>query len=479
MNRVKDLYAAIEAAPEGPSTLAAFDLDGTLIAGYSASVVYRDRLRRFDISVAELLRTTGAAIDTQFRGADVGRLMEIAVTGLTGRNEDELQEWSQRLFRQELASAIYPEVRRLLAAHRRAGHRIVMATSATPYQAQYIADDLGIDDVLCSRPEVVDGLLTGKLTGPALWGAEKAKAVREFADRTGTPLSEAFAYSNGIEDVPLLDSVGRPVALNPDRRLAGLARTEGWLSVNLPRPERGATPVATARTGAALSALMATTALGAAAGVLTGSRRTAANLVGTFGPDLALTICGVDVRITGEDNAWAHRPAVFMFNHQSSLDLLLVGKVVKRDATGVAKKEAAHDPRFAAVGTLLDVAYVDRANSAQARAALAPAVDKLKGGTSIAIAPEGTRSPTPRLGRFKKGGFHLAMQAQVPIVPIVIHNAGDLMWRNSFVAHPGVVYVDVLDPIDTKDWEVADLDEHIADVRGRFLDVLATGPVKV
>ncbi|MGO4203959.1 HAD-IB family hydrolase [Rhodococcus sp. TAF43] len=478
MNRLGDLYAAIAAAPEGPSTLAAFDLDGTLITGYSATVVYRDRLRRFDISIAELLRTTGAAFDTQFRGADVGRLMEIAVTGLAGRREDELREWSQRLFRQQIAAMIFPDVRRLLDAHRRAGHRIVMATSATTYQAQYVAEDLGIDDVLCSRPEVVDGMLTGALTGPALWGPAKAKALRDFANEVGAPLSEAFAYSNGVEDVPMLDSVGRPVALNPDRKLAGLARTEGWLSVNLPKPERGATPIATLRTATALGALGAATMVGIGAGVLTGNRRTAANVVGTVGPDLALTICGIDVKITGEDNAWKDRPAVFMFNHQSSLDLLLVGKVVQRDATGVAKKEAAHDLRFAAIGTLLDVAYVDRTDSKQARAALGPAVDKLKDGTSIAIAPEGTRSPTPRLGRFKKGGFHMAMQAQVPIVPIVIHNAGDLMWRNSFVAHPGTVYVDVLDPIETKDWNVDDLDQHIAEVRGRFDEVLRAGPVK-
>ncbi|GAB2661068.1 HAD-IB family hydrolase [Prescottella soli] len=478
MNRLRDLYAAIAAAPEGPTTLAAFDLDGTLITGYSATVVYRDRLRHFDISLAELLRTTGAAFDTQFRGADVGRLMEIAVSGLAGRSEDELWEWSQRLFRQEVASMIYPDVRRLLDAHRRAGHRIVMATSATTYQAQYLADDLGIDDILCSRPEVVDGMLTGEMTGPALWGPAKAKALREFADEVDAPLSEAFAYSNGVEDVPMLDSVGRPVALNPDRRLAGIAHDEGWLSVNLRKPERGATPVATVRTGAALSALIAGVGAAVTAGVLSGNRRTAANMVGSFGPDLALAICGIDVKITGEDNAWKDRPAVFMFNHQSSLDMLVIGKVIKRDVTGVAKKEAARDPRFAAVGALLDVAYVDRSDSTQARAALAPAIEKLKGGTSIAIAPEGTRSPTPRLGRFKKGGFHLAMQAQVPIVPVVVHNAGDLMWRNSFVAHPGTVYVDVLEPISTEGWTVEDIDQHIADVRERFDDVLRAGPVK-
>ncbi|QBJ97900.1 HAD-IB family hydrolase [Rhodococcus sp. ABRD24] len=478
MNKVRDLYDAIAAAPSGPTTLAAFDLDGTLISGYTASVVYRERLRNMDISLAELLRTTGAAFDTQFRGADVGRLMEIAVQALRGRQDDELREWGQRLFRQEIGSMIFPEVRRLIEAHREAGHRIVMATSATTYQAEAVAADLGIGEVLCTRPEVVDGMLTGKLASRTLWGDAKADALYEFAHDVGTPLSEAFAYSNGVEDVPMLGSVGRPVALNPDRKLAGIARTEGWLSVNLPRPARGATPIATLRTAGALSAFVGATALGVTAGVLTGSRRNAANVVGTIGPDLALAICGIDVKVVGEDNAWRERPAVFMFNHQSSLDLLVVGKVVRRDATGVAKKEAARDPRFAGVGMLLDVAYVDRADSVKARAALAPAVDKLRGGTSIAIAPEGTRSPTPRLGRFKKGGFHLAMQAQVPIVPIVIHNAGDLMWRNSFIAHPGTVYVEVLEPISTKGWKVKDLDKHIADVRDQFDEVLRVGPVK-
>ncbi len=103
MSDLRSLHDDIAAAVPGPATLAAFDLDGTLISGYSASVVYRDRLRRFDISVAELLRTTNAAVETRFRGADVGNLMRIGVQSLAGRMEDEMQEWGQRLFRQEIA----------------------------------------------------------------------------------------------------------------------------------------------------------------------------------------------------------------------------------------------------------------------------------------------------------------------------------------------------------------------------------------
>lgn len=475
MTDVDDLHKAIADAEPGPRTLAAFDLDGTLISGYSASVVYRDRLRRFDISLAELLRTTGAAIDTQFRGADVGGLMRIAMQALAGRMDDELREWGQRLFRQEIAGMIYPEVRGLLAAHRRAGHTIVMATSATPYQAQSVAADLDIADVLSTEPEVVDGMLTGELATPPLWGEAKAEALESYAAGKKADLSRSFAYSNGGEDIPMLESVGHPVALNPDRKLTDFAHRQGWPVVNLRKPQRGADPLSVVRTSTAVGALMATAAVGGAAGLVLGNRQRAANLVGTFGPELALSICGITLEISGKDNAWSDRPAVFMFNHTSSLDMLIVGDVIRRDVTGVAKVEAARDPRFMPIGALLDVAYIDRSDSEKAKEALAPAVDKLKSGISIAISPEGTRTPTPRLGRFKKGGFHLAMQAGVPIVPIVIHNAGELMWRNSLVAHPGTVYVEVLEPVKTEKWTLRTLDKRVDEVRAMFEECLHAG----
>ena len=91
-----------------------------------------------------------------------------------------------------------------------------------------------------------------------------------------------------------------------------------------------------------------------------------------------------------------------------------------------------------------------------------PVVDKLREGVSIAIAPEGTRSVSYRLGPFKKGAFHIAMQAGVPVVPIVIRNAGELMWRNSFWLRPGTVDVRVLKPIPTHKWKAETIDDHVA-----------------
>ena len=94
-------------------------------------------------------------------------------------------------------------------------------------------------------------------------------------------------------------------------------------------------------------------------------------------------------------------------------------------------------------------------------------------GYSRAISPEGTRSPTPRVGRFKKGAFHMAMQSGVPVVPIVIRNAGLHLWRGSVFMRKGTVDIHVLPPIPVDDWSAEDLDARVEDVHGRFVDTLA------
>jgi putative phosphoserine phosphatase/1-acylglycerol-3-phosphate O-acyltransferase len=185
----------------------------------------------------------------------------------------------------------------------------------------------------------------------------------------------------------------------------------------------------------------------------------------------------VKLEVEGEEHLDANRPAVFVFNHQSGLDPFILGALLRRDVTAVAKKQLAWDPRIAPIGYLVDVAYVDRGNTAQAKEALAPALERLRAGVSVAMAPEGTRSRTKRLGRFKKGAFHLALQAGVPIVPIVIRNSGDVMWARSNVVRPGTVQVRVLPPVSTQRWSAEELDARVAEVRQMFVDTLASWPL--
>ena len=157
---------------------------------------------------------------------------------------------------------------------------------------------------------------------------------------------------------------------------------------------------------------------------------------------------------------------------------IVVSYLLRTDFTGVAKKEAANVPGFGQFFRLAGVAFIDRSNPRKAREALQPAVEKLLSGTSLVLAPEGTRSATPRLGPFKKGAFHIAMQAQVPMVPIVLRNVGELMWRGSQTLRGGTIEVCVLPPVDTSDWRRETVSDHVADVRKLFLDTLEHWPTE-
>ncbi|MET4047075.1 MULTISPECIES: HAD-IB family hydrolase [unclassified Rhodococcus (in: high G+C Gram-positive bacteria)] len=468
MAQLADQLTAIAEAPAGPDTAAFFDLDGTLINGFSAKAVFLERLKTLDVTVRELWEISSAVVEMRMRNSPVDNLMGKAVKGLEGRREEDLMEQAYTLFRNEIAPMIYPQARILVEAHRHAGHRLIIATSATPYQAIPVKEDMMFDELLCTTPVVTDGVLTGELVGDSLWGPRKAKAVTDYADRENLDLSECFVYSNGGEDVPMLLEAGHPVALNPDSELDRYARKVGWPILHLESPRRGTDLTSAVRSTAALGAVIASAGIGIGLGILTRSRRTGANITSTVAPDIALTLAGIKLDVTGTENAWSARPAVFMFNHQSTADSLIVTSILRRDITAVAKRELERDPRFALLGMIFDVAYIDRGDPAKAREALLPAIEKLHSGISVAIAPEGTRMPTSRLGRFKKGGFHLAMQAKVPIVPIVIHNAGDVMWKKDFTAHSGTVKVTVGEPIPTTNWEPDKLDSYIDDVRSYF-----------
>jgi len=469
------LLAEIEAGPDGPEIGAFFDFDGTLIAGYSAEAFVLDAIRRRKVDPQVMVRSLLAGLDMHLRGSDVTALMEIAAEAGKGRREEALIELGQRLFRERVAGTVYPEARAIVKAHQRRGHTVALASSATMFQAGPLARDLGIDDVLCTRVEVVDGRLTGRIDGPVLWGRNKADAVAGFAADNGIKLPESYGYANGDEDVEFLETVGRPRPLNPAPGLARVAAERGWPVLRFrPRGRPGIVPIA--RTAAALGGIATTLGVGVGLGLLNRSRRTALNYTATVAPEVVLALAGVEIRATGEEHLWSHRPAVFVFNHQSSFDVIVVSRLLRRDFTAVAKAELAHDPRFAPLGALADVAYVHRGDHSQSQAALGPVLEKLRAGISLAVAPEGTRSATPTLGPFKKGAFHIAIEAQVPVVPVVIRNAGEIMWRASMVARPGRVDVAVLPPVPTTGLgheAAADLCEAIRD---RFVATMEAWP---
>ena len=476
MADIEWLVEQIDNAPEGPHVGAFFDFDGTLIAGYSAAAFFTYRLKRREISTKELMRTIAESVNVERRGHDVTELMNVGVQGQAGRDADEAESWARTVFAKEIAEMIYPDSRTLIEAHLRRHHTVVIASSATRAQVQATADDLGIDHIICTEMEVDDeGRYTGALASPIRWGEGKSDAVAEFAEEYQIDLDESFGYSNGSEDLPFLETVGRPCALNPDDGLVEISKERGWPVARLTE-RRSTNLVDVVRSAAAMSVFAGSVGAAAALAVLNQSRSMGANVAAGVGCDLGMATAGVRLRVIGEENIWSSRPAVFLFNHQSQLDAFVLGSILRKDFTGVAKKSLERDPIFGPVGFLADVAYIDRTDSAKARQGLEPAVEALRGGKSIAIAPEGTRSPTPRLLPFKKGPFHMAMQAGVPVVPIVMRNCGEIMGAHSMAIHGGTVDVAVLPPVPTDDWTLENLNENVARVRQMYLDTLANWP---
>ena len=470
----QQLIADVEAGPPGPRVGAFFDFDGTLINGYSLSAFARHHLRSLQIAPADL----GRMLLTGLRGVtseeDFERFTVLGMRAWAGRSEDELVELGERLFVQAISGSLYPEGWRLVQAHQRAGHTVVLASSATRFQVEPAARAMGVAYILVSPVEIVNGICTGRPGGPLLWRAGKATAVRTFAAEHDIDLPASYVYSNGDEDVPFLRTAGRPRAINPGRDLEAAAQQYGWPVARFrSRGRTGAGDIA--RTAAGLAGLIGGFTTGAALGAVTGSRREAVDLGTTLAGELGSVLAGVRLDVRGAEHL-AARPAVFLFNHQSQLDVLILAKLLRGGFTGVAKKELAHSPGFGLMFRLADVAFVDRHDTAQARRALQPAVQKLRDGISLAIAPEGTRSATPALGPFKKGAFHVAMQAGVPIVPIVIRNSGELMWRGATTIHAGTVQVAVLPPVPTTGWVTGDLDARVHEIRGQYLATLANWP---
>jgi putative phosphoserine phosphatase/1-acylglycerol-3-phosphate O-acyltransferase len=352
---------------------------------------------------------------------------------------------------------------------------VAIATSATRYQAAPIAEELGIEHLLCTRATVRGGRLTGGVEGAPLWGAGKAAAVCDFAKQHGIVLSRSYGYANGNEDIAFLNTVGHATAVNPKPALIAAADREGW-TVSRFSARRKASALTRARSLGAYCALAATSLGGLVYAVTTGKKRKAAELVSALGSDAMLAITGVKVEAQGERHLWAHRPALFLFNHQSIVDGYVLLTLLRRGFTGIAKKEVAKMPLLGQILRAMDFAFIDRSNTRSAKEAMQPAIDRLRHGMSIVIAPEGTRSLTPRLGQFKKGAFHIAIEAGAPVVPVVIRNTYEVMPRGSLLFRPGTVQVCVLPPIDVTTWKVEELDRRVADVRALFQRTLDNWP---
>lgn len=207
-----------------------FDLDRTLLRRSSALALAGSFRERGIISRWQMLRAAlwqllfvarGASHEAVRRGAEEGlRVLE-------GHTPDELRELVADSLEPVLRPLVYAEPLRLVEEHHARGERVYIVSATLQEIVDAIAADLGFDGALGTVCEVRDGRYTGHAVR-ALHAEAKADCVRELAKREGFDLAECTAYSDSHTDLPFLEVVGHPVAVNPDRALRRIASERGW-----------------------------------------------------------------------------------------------------------------------------------------------------------------------------------------------------------------------------------------------------------
>src|SRR6195952_2561112 len=313
--RLPGSVAEIQASPEGPQVGAFFDLDGTLVAGFTGVLMTQDRLRRGQMSVGEFIGMVQAGLNHQLGRSEFEDLIGKGARMLHGNSLSDLDELGERLFLQHVQKRIYPEMRDMVRAHQARGHTVVLSSSALTVQVEPVAKFLGIDNILSNKFETDDdGLITGEVRTPIIWGPGKAKAVQAFAAKNGVDLAKSYFYADGDEDVALMYLVGNPRPTNPGGKMEAVAIKRGWPVLRF-SSRSGSSPISQLRTAAGIASMAPIAAGAIGLGLLTRNRRTGVNFfTSTFGKTLLATI-GIDLNVLGKENLTAERPAVFLLNH--------------------------------------------------------------------------------------------------------------------------------------------------------------------
>ena len=215
----------------GPRAIAFFDVDNTLLRGASLYHLGVGAWRMRFISLADILsfgwnQTRFLAVGED--GVNIARLRVRAMDIITGHTRDELVGLSHDIFDSRLIHRLWPETVAVAHAHLKAGREVWLVTATAQEVADVIAERLDLTGALGTRLATVDGIFTGQLVDGICHGSRKAVVARGLAEARGIDLAHCWAYSDSHNDIPLLELVGNPVAVNPDTTLRRYALARGW-----------------------------------------------------------------------------------------------------------------------------------------------------------------------------------------------------------------------------------------------------------
>jgi HAD superfamily hydrolase (TIGR01490 family) len=209
-------------------SIAFFDFDETLIVGNSGNLWIRRELRSGNISRFQALRAASWMVRYRLGFASMEEALRTAIRSLEGTAESTMRQRTRDFYLEEVRPLYRGGAREAVARHRARGEACVLLTASSLYLSELVRADLDLDEVLCNRFEVRDGLHTGEPEGQLCFGTGKLRYAEAFAAARGVPLSACTFYTDSYSDLPVLEQVGQPVVVHPDRRLRREARVRGW-----------------------------------------------------------------------------------------------------------------------------------------------------------------------------------------------------------------------------------------------------------
>ena len=224
------------------TSTAYFDVDGTLVGTnlIHPTIMY---FANQSSPLKSAARLGGAMLQAPLMALaemrDRRLFNEMLFSHYRGMSEDRMSVLSEEVFDVIVRPRIFRGARDLIAQCKRAGKRVVLITGSLDWTIEYLAEHLDADHFIANRLEMKNGIATGKLLRPVVAGPEKAVLMVEDARSVGHDLADCSAYSDSYSDVPMLSVVGHPACINPDGRLARLARAYDWPILDIDSPPRG------------------------------------------------------------------------------------------------------------------------------------------------------------------------------------------------------------------------------------------------
>jgi HAD superfamily hydrolase (TIGR01490 family) len=214
--------------------LAIFDLDNTLLGDDSDHLWGQFVCEQGIVDSVEFGRLNDQFYEDYKSGSlDIMAYLRFALGPLKGQAPEQLQRWHREFMREKIEPVILPKAQQLIANHRERRDELLIITATNRFITEPIARALGVDEIIACEPELVDGLYTGEPTGTPSYGAGKVTRLRQWLQGRQVSLEGAYFYSDSHNDLPLLELVDKPVAVDPDETLLARARELGWPVISL------------------------------------------------------------------------------------------------------------------------------------------------------------------------------------------------------------------------------------------------------